>query len=290
MSLAHRSYLFVPGDSARKQAKSRGTGADALILDLEDSVAPEAKDAARATTAAFLAEGAPMARLVRVNALSTGRTADDIAATAPGRPDGYVLPKCEGRDDIAAAAAMIAEAGSGAPIMVIATETARAVRGLMSADWAHDALGAMAWGAEDLAADLGALSNRSGDGTFRPPFALARTLALLAAKDAGVAAIDGPFTGIGDTEGLRAEAEAAFAMGFDGKLAIHPAQVAVINAAFTPSEAAVAHARAVTEAMDGSGVASLNGQMLDQPHLLQAQRILRLADRRDAEAEPSGRA
>ena len=279
----HRSYLFVPGDSARKQDKARGTGADALILDLEDSVAPDAKDAARDRTAAWLAEGAPMARLVRVNALSTGRTADDIAATAPGRPDGYVLPKCENLDDIAAAAAMIAAAGSDAPILIIATETVRAVRQLMRAEWTHPALGGMAWGAEDLAADLGALTNRDADGIFRPPFAMARTLALLAAKDAGVAAVDGPHTAIGDTQGLRQEAEAAFAMGYDGKLAIHPAQVPVINAAFTPTDDQIAHARRVVEAMDGTGVASLDGQMLDQPHLTQARKILRLATRGDTD-------
>ena len=279
MILPHRSYLFVPGDSARKQAKARDTGADALILDLEDSVAPEAKDAAREQTAAFLAEDAPMARLVRINALSTGRTAEDIAATASGRPDGYVLPKCEGLEDIRATADLIRAAGSSAPILVIATETARAVRALMQQSWAHPALGAIAWGAEDLAADLGALSNRDAEGRFRPPFALARTLALLAAKDAGVAAVDGPFTAIADVAGLAGESAAAFAMGYDGKLAIHPAQVPVIHAAFTPTAAQVDHARKVVQAMDGTGVASLDGQMLDQPHLTQARKILALYDR-----------
>lgn len=276
----HRSYLFVPGDSARKQAKSRETGADALILDLEDSVAPDAKAAARTHTAGFLAEGAPMARLVRVNALSTGLTAADVAETAPGRPDGYVLPKCEGVEDIAALATMIAQAGLDVPILIIATETVRAVRRLMRSDWSHVALGGMTWGGEDLAADLGALRNRDGTGQWLPPFALAQSLALLAAKEAGVAAVDGPFTGIGDTNGLQQAAAAAFAMGFDGKLAIHPAQVPVINAAFTPDAAAVEHAQRVVAAMAGAGVAQLDGQMLDQPHLTQALKILRLAARR----------
>ena len=276
----YRSYLFVPGDSARKQAKSRDTGADALILDLEDSVAPDAKDAARTQTAAFLAEGAPMARLVRINALSTGMTEPDIRQTAAGRPDGYVLPKCEGPDDISAVAAMIAKAGLDVPILIIATETVRAVRRLMRHDWSHGALGGMTWGGEDLAADMGALGNRDASGAWLPPFALARTLALLAAKEAGVAAVDGPFTGISDVAGLKDEAEAAFGMGFDGKLAIHPAQVPVINAAFTPGAAAIAHAKRVVDAMAGAGVAQLDGQMLDQPHLTQAQKILRLADRR----------
>lgn len=279
MILSHRSYLFVPGDSARKQDKARGTGADALILDLEDSVAPDAKDAARARTADWLAEGAPMARLVRVNALATGRTADDIAQTAPGRPDGYVLPKCEGVADIQTAAAMIAAAGLHVPIMVIATETVRAVRQLMRADWAHPALGAMTWGAEDLAADLGALANRDADGQWLPPFAMAQTLALLAARDAGVSAVDGPFTAIGDDAGLARVSEAAFAMGFDGKLAIHPGQVPVINAAFTPTTAQIDRANRVVAAMAEAGVATLDGQMLDQPHLDQARRILRLSQR-----------
>ncbi|SHF68028.1 citrate lyase subunit beta / citryl-CoA lyase [Loktanella atrilutea] len=283
MILTHRSYLFVPGDSARKQDKARGTGADALILDLEDSVAPDAKDAARARTADWLAEGAPMARLVRVNALSTGRTADDIAQTAPGRPDGYVLPKCEGVEDIAEAARMIAAAGLDVPLMVIASETVRAVRQLMRADWDHPALGAMTWGAEDLAADLGALANRDADGQWLPPFATAQTLALLAAKAAGVSAVDGPFTTVGDDAGLARASRAAFVMGFDGKLAIHPGQVPVIHDAFTPTAAAVDHANRVVAAMAESGVATLNGQMLDQPHLDQARKILRLAKR----GEPS---
>ncbi|SEM95307.1 citrate lyase subunit beta / citryl-CoA lyase [Loktanella fryxellensis] len=279
MTLWHRSFLFVPGDSAHKQDKARGSGADALILDLEDSVAADAKDAARTQTARWLEEGAPMARLVRVNALSTGRTADDVAQTAPGRPDGYVLPKCEGVTDIAALAAMIAQAGLDVPILVIATETVRAVRRLMSQDWAHPALGGVTWGAEDLAADLGALANRDAHGDWLPPFALARTLALLAAKDSGVAAIDGPFTGLGDTMGLQAASRAAFTMGFDGKLAIHPAQVPTINRAFTPSDDQIAHARRVVDAMSGTGVAALDGQMLDQPHLRQAERILARTDR-----------
>lgn len=281
MIFPHRSYLFVPGDSARKQDKARGTGADALILDLEDSVAPENKDAARRLTADWLLTPAPMARLVRINALSTGRTGEDIAATAPGKPDGYVLPKCESLADIAQTADLIAAAGSDASILIIATETVRAVRQLMIADWSHPALGGMAWGAEDLAADLGALSNRDPAGSWRAPFAMARTLALLAAKDAGVASVDGPFTGLGDATGLIREAEAAFAEGFDGKLAIHPAQVPIINAAFTPTADQMTYAQRVVDAMAGSGVASLDGQMLDQPHLAQAQKILRLGTRHD---------
>ena len=280
MMFTHRSYLFVPGDSARKQEKSHGAGADAIILDLEDSVASESKDAARQLTAEWLKAPAKMARFVRINALSTGRAADDIAATAPGQPDGYVLPKCESLADIAETAALIAQAGSQAPILIIATETVRAVRQLMRSDWAHPALGGMAWGAEDLAADLGAMSNRCDDGTWRAPFAMARTCAFLAAKDAGVAAIDGPYTALSDASGLERESRAAFAEGFDGKLAIHPAQVPIINAAFTPSADQIDYAQRVVDAMAQSGVASLDGQMLDQPHLVQAHKILNLGMRR----------
>ncbi|WP_394151861.1 HpcH/HpaI aldolase/citrate lyase family protein [Loktanella salsilacus] len=279
MKFTHRSYLFVPGDSARKQEKANSTGADAVILDLEDSVAAASKDAARQLTLDWLQTPAVMARFVRVNALSTGRTAEDIAATAPGQPDGYVLPKCESLADIAETAALIAKAGSQAPILIIATETVRAVRQLMRSDWSHPALGGMAWGAEDLAADLGALSNRCDDGTWRASFAMARACAFLAAKDAGVAAIDGPYTALKDTQGLNHEARAAFAEGFDGKLAIHPAQVPIINAAFKPSADQIDYAKRVVDAMAQSGVAALDGQMLDQPHLLQAKRILDLGSR-----------
>jgi len=279
--MMYRSYLFVPGDSARKQVKALDSGADALILDLEDSVAPDQKVAARTQTTAFLANGAPMARFVRVNALDTGLTGDDVAACAALRPDGYVLPKCEGPDDIAALADLIVRAGGPADvrILVIATETVRAVRRLMRLDWTHPNLAALTWGAEDLSTDLGALTNRDANGGYLGPFALAREVALFAAKEAGAAAVDTVFTNFADMDGLRAEADAAFIAGFDGKMAIHPAQVPVINAAFAPTDAQVAHARAVVAAMQDAGVARLGGQMLDQPHLAQARRILALAAR-----------
>jgi citrate lyase subunit beta/citryl-CoA lyase len=282
--MKHRSYLFVPGDSARKQAKALDSGADALIIDLEDSVTSAAKSDARKQTVAFLREPASMARLVRVNALDSGLTADDLAVVAPHGPDGYVMPKCEGPDDIARLVDMIVQAGGApdAPLLVIATETARGLRRLMRMDWSHPNLQGLTWGAEDLSTDLGALQNRDSKGVYFSPFTLARDTALLAAKEAAVAAVDTVFTNIKDTTALHAEAENAFNIGFDGKMAIHPAQVPIIHAAFTPTPQQVDHAQRIVSTMSSAGVAQLDGRMIDQPHLLQAHRILDLHARSQA--------
>ncbi len=273
-----RSWLFVPGDDSRKLEKSPGTGADALILDLEDSVSPAHKDAARETAAGALRRPAPMPRWVRVNALDTGRTAGDVAATLPAGAAGFVLPKCEGREDIEALSAMIAEAGGGEEIgiLVIATETAGAVRGLLTSDWRHPRLVGMAWGGEDLAADLGVSSNRDETGAYRSPFRFARDAMLFAAKAAGVTAVDSVFIDLRDPEGLAAEAGEAAAVGFGAKLAIHPGQIEAIHRAFTPGEAQVAWARRVLQAMEEArgGVAQLDGRMVDEPHLKSARAIL----------------
>lgn len=273
-----RSYLFVPGDSPRKMEKSLQSGADALILDVEDSVAVENKPAARQETASFLARSAPMKRYVRVNALDTGLTEADIAETAGASPDGYVLPKCEGPDDIEALGGLIARHGGSdrIAIMAIATETVRAVRSLMRNDWTHPRLGALCWGGEDLSADMGASANRDGAGTYLGPFAMARDLTLLAALEAGAEAVDAVFTNFRDDEGLIAEARAGKALGFTGKLAIHPRQIAPIHQAFQPSEAEIEWARSVIAALEsaGGGVASLNGEMLDRPHIRRAEKIL----------------
>ncbi len=254
--------------------------ADALILDLEDSVAEDAKAGARAEIAAHLeqAGGDGPALWVRVNALSTGETEADVAATLPGRPKGYVLPKCEGRDDLDALSEMIGETEAG--IVAIATETARAVRALMAADWAHPRLAGLAWGAEDLSADLGALAPRNAEGGYLSPFRLARDAMLFAAKAARVAAIDGIFTDFRDPAGLEAEARAAAAMGFDGKLAIHPAQVDPIHAGLAPSGTQIDWARRVISALEaaGGGVAQLDGRMLDRPHQRAAEAILARRD------------
>ncbi|MEI4484889.1 CoA ester lyase [Frigidibacter sp. MR17.14] len=277
--------LFVPADSARKFAKARGSDADALILDLEDSVAAEAKDGARATLAEMLAaprDGGPQI-WVRVNALDTGRSAGDLAAAMPGRPAGIVLPKCEGAGDLRRLSHMldaleaahgIAEGATG--IVSVATETGAAVLNLAGHRGATPRLRGMMWGAEDLAADLGATTNSDGTG-FSEPFRLARNLCLMAAAAAGVAAIDTVATRIDDLDHVEAEARAARRDGFAAKAVIHPSHIAPVNRAFTPTPDERAWAEAVIAAFaaaPASGVVKIDGRMIDKPHERAARRIL----------------
>lgn len=272
-----RCYLFVPGDSARKQEKALESVADALILDLEDSVAPDSKMAARQITAEFLEQPAPMRRFVRVNALDTGLTEDDVAVTAGGKPDGFVLPKCEGRGDIEQLAHLIDKHGAGpAGIFAIATETVRGVRNLLTCDWSHPRLAAMTWGAEDLAADMGAIRNRGDDGAYHSPFRFARDAMLFAAKDAGVTAVDSVYTDFKNEAGLIEEAKQALDCGFTAKMAIHPTQVAPIQSVFTPTDEQVEWAQKIVAAMNGAGngVVQIDEQMIDRPHVKMAQKIL----------------
>lgn len=272
------SWLFVPGDDSKKLCKALTGDADVVIFDLEDAVAPPQKDVARSLVLSALRKEARPARFVRVNDLRTGRTAEDVAETIAGRPEGYVLPKCEGPQDIEALAAMIrSRASDAAPgILAICTETVRAVRNLMRLDWAHPMLIGMAWGGEDLQADLGAASNRSPDGAYLSPFVMARDLTLLAARDADVLAIDAVYTDFRDEAGLVEEVRAAKQLGFDGKMAIHPAQIGPIRTHLSPDAADRAWAEKVVQLLGSSdsGVAQLDGQMLDQPHLKLARRIL----------------
>ncbi|PZU90865.1 MAG: CoA ester lyase [Chelatococcus sp.] len=282
-----RSLLFVPGDSARKQQKGLESGADALILDLEDSVAPEAKPAARETTLAFLSEARALARrprlIVRVNALSTGLTQADLDMVMRGAPDAIMLPKSEGGADVGQLAAKIAvrEAENELPdgttrIIAIATETGKGIFGLGSYAGASHRLAGLTWGAEDLSADVGAETNRLDDGGYTDPYRLARSLVLFAAAGAQVDPIDSVFTNFRDEAGLRAESLAGRRDGFTGKMAIHPAQVAVINEVFSPSPESLARAEAIIalfEANPGAGVIGLDGEMLDRPHLVRAQRL-----------------
>jgi citrate lyase subunit beta / citryl-CoA lyase len=282
-----RSYLFVPGDSERKLTKGLTGDADALILDLEDAVAPSNKDAGRQLTARFLAGQAhARARLwVRVNALSTGLIDADLAAVVTGQPAGIILPKCDGIEHVARLAHLLTalEVQHRLPdgamrIIGIVTETAASVLNIPSLRAGHPRLSGMMWGAEDLAADLGAAGNRDAAGAFAEPFRVARSLCLLAAKAAGVEAIDTVFTDIRDLAKLEAETAAARAMGFDSKAAIHPDQVAIINRVYTPADAELAWARRVVAAFDaqpGVGVVRLDDQMVDQPHLKHARRLLR---------------
>jgi citrate lyase subunit beta/citryl-CoA lyase len=288
-----RSLLFVPGDSPKKQQKGLESGADALILDLEDSVALGAKPQARSITLAFLKAAHALAKrprlIVRVNALSTGLTDADLDVIMEGAPDAIMLPKSEGGVDAGQLAAKIAvrEAESDLPdgatkIIPIATETGKGIFGLGSYAGATHRLAALTWGAEDLSADLGAETNRLEDGFYADPYRLARSLTLFAASAAQVDAIDTVFTSFRDDEGFRAECLAARRDGFTGKMAIHPAQVAAANEIFAPSPEALARADAIIAlfaANPGVGVVGLDGEMLDRPHLVRAQRLRARADK-----------
>jgi citrate lyase subunit beta / citryl-CoA lyase len=279
-----RSLLFVPGDDERKLAKGFGSAADALILDLEDAVAPARKSAARGICVkALQAANTPKRLFVRVNALDTGETRADVEAIMRGRPYGIVLPKCRGAEDMKVVGDMLAalEAREGiAPgatrILPIATENGASMFGLGSYAGVERLCGIF-WGGEDLAAELGVVSNRDAQGRYTAPFQLARSLTLYGAAAAGVIAVDAVFTNFRDIEGLRAEAAEALRDGFSAKAAIHPDQVEPINAAFTPSAADVAWAKRVIAVFDeapGAGVASIDGKMLDRPHYRSAQRVL----------------
>jgi len=275
-----RSLLFVPGDRPDRVAKAAASGADALILDLEDAVAPAAKARARAAVADSLA--APptgVALFVRVNPLDSADLPHDLQALAAAPPPhGLVLPKAEGAASIHALDRLLEQHGlSALPILPIATETPAALFALGSFAQVADRLAGLTWGAEDLPAAIGAATAREADGRYTPPYELARSLALFAAHAAGVAAIDTVFPAFRDDDGLAGYAARAARDGFTGMLAIHPAQVALINAAFTPSAEAVAAARAVAHAFaaaPGAGAVQLDGRMLDRPHLIQAERVL----------------
>lgn len=283
-----RSWLFAPGDDPKKLAKAYGTGADIVIVDLEDSVTATAKVAAHRCALAFLQERTQNRSgprlFVRINALQSGLADADLDVVMTGAPDGIILPKSVGGADITALDAKIAvrEAlhdltdGSTA-IAAIATESAAAMFGLGTYAGASPRLAALTWGGEDLATDIGATSSKDEGGRWTGPFQLARNLCLFGSAAAGLAAIDTVYTDFRDETGLAAECRAAARDGFAGKLAIHPAQVPIINAAFTPSPEALAHATRVIDAFAAAGdagVVGLDGQMLDRPHLKAAQNLL----------------
>ena len=279
-----RSFLFVPADSERKLARGLESGADALILDLEDSVAAANRPAARRLAREFLEAHGPdkVARYVRINPLASGLALDDLAATVAGRPDGILLPKCVPEDVrtldhyLAAFEAAAGRAPGATRIVAIATETAAAVFALGNYRGTSPRLEAVTWGAEDLSADIGG-NNRTIDGAYDGPYRLARSLCLLAAAAAGTAAIDTIYTDFRDAEGLRAEAVAARRSGFTGKMAIHPAQLATINEVFSTSAAERQWAEAVVAAFAANpdvGTLALDGKMIDKPHLVLARRLL----------------
>ncbi|NDA45728.1 MAG: CoA ester lyase [Alphaproteobacteria bacterium] len=279
-----RSLLFVPGDSERKIEKGFGSAADALILDLEDAVAIPKKDLARALCADVLRTARNgKSVIVRINAFETPFALQDLADIIKGKPDGIMLPKCQSLDDVARLITYLdileiregIEPGAIA-IYPIVTETARSVLALSDYRKPMARIKGLLWGGEDLAADIGALANRDRAGHYTSLFASARSLCLLAAAALEAEAIDAVNVNFRDLDALRLEAEQAAQDGFSAKAAIHPDQIDVINQAFTPSAEAVSHAKAILEAFkqSDSGVASLNGRMIDAPHLRSARKIL----------------
>lgn len=283
-----RSWLFVPGDSERKLARGWDAGADALIVDLEDAVAPERKVIARGIAAdaiAAVAERRPVVT-IRVNAADTGLTASDIAETFRCRPDAYVLPKASDPDDIRAVAHQLDELEAQArrepgstTLIPIVTEHPRAIFRLESLCAADARVVAIVCGNEDLSAAIGARRVKDENGRMLEVFRVARSLALLAGGAAGIAVIDTPVVELAALTALQQESVEAAAMGFTGKLVIHPSQVDVVNTAFMPSADEVAYARAVVAAaMGASGAFRFQDKMIDAPHLKNATRILALAD------------
>jgi citrate lyase subunit beta / citryl-CoA lyase len=267
-----RSLLFVPGDRPERMEKALGVGADALILDLEDSVASSKKEEARQTVAAFLQSDRTVPLLVRINPLGGPDAVDDLAMLRDLAPDGIVLPKAEG-------AASVRELGpwTGAPILPIATETPAALFELGSYREVGDRLLGLTWGAEDLPAAIGASTAREDDGRYTAPLEAVRSLALFAAHAAGVPAIETVYPAFRDLDGLAAYAARGRRDGFSGMMAIHPDQVAAINRAFSPSDAELAHAQAVVAAFEAepeAGVLAVEGRMVDAPHLALARRLL----------------
>lgn len=268
-----RSLLFVPADSEKKIPKALASGADVVILDLEDSVALADKPKARGLAHDILTSPRGPAKLfVRVNALASGLIADDLAAMAAAKPDGLLLPKSESGGDVERLIAM-----AGLPVIAIATETAAAMFNLGTYGNCGPLLLGLTWGMEDLAAALGAQANRDAQGHPTAPYGLARTLCLIGARAAGVAPIDGVHANFRDLSGLEAQCKDAVRDGFTAKLCIHPDQVAVVNRIFTPSPEAVARARRIVQAFadaGDAGVIGLDGQMLDVPHLKAAKALL----------------
>jgi len=284
-----RSLLFIPGDSEKKLSKVDGCGADAVVLDLEDSVLPVNKPLARQMVPAFMMVRPRATRTtqlwVRVNPFDTGLTLDDLAAVVPAAPDGVMQPKTNDPEDVrrlshyldALEAAHGIERGS-IKILPVATETAVAPFRLGAfADAALERLKGLTWGAEDLSTAVGASTNLDASGQWAFTYQMVRSLTLLAAHASNVQAIDTLYVDFKDDEGLRASCRAARAEGFTGRIAIHPGQVAGINASFMPSAEEIAHAQRVVDAFaanPGIGTVGLDGKMIDIPHLKQAERVL----------------
>jgi len=283
-----RSLLFVPADGGTKLDKAMASGADAVIIDLEDSIAPERKERARAAALSFLKDAtAQTARpriLVRINGLDTGMTDADLEAIVPGKPDAIVFPKAEGGSSVVHLDAKLTarEAIAGLPeggIKILA-QAVESAAGLFLAGTFRDAsprLIGLTWGPEDLSAELGAEANRDTAGQLTEPYRLARSMCLYGAAAAKLPAIETVYVDFRNSEGLRRDTQDARRDGFTGRLAIHPAQVPVINEVFTPSPEQIAKAKAVVAAFaaqPGAGTIGIDGKMFDRPHLIRAQRLL----------------
>jgi citrate lyase subunit beta / citryl-CoA lyase len=283
-----RSLLFIPGDDEKKLGKGLGSGADALILDLEDSVSPPRKVAARAITAQYIAATRALQKrpllYVRVNALDTPHWEADLAGVMGSRPDGVLLPKARSGADVHTLSIALhhAEEHAGAPtgatrIIALVTEVPISLLKLDTYVDASARLEGLTWGAEDLSGVIGAATNREPDGRWTSPYQLARNLCLFTAAAANAQPIDTVFVNFRDTQGLRAEAGEAARDGFTGKMAIHPNQVAVINELFTPKPEEIAVSEEIVKAFADdpqAGVIGIRGQMIDRAHLVRAERIL----------------
>jgi len=271
-----RSWLFVPADSERKINKALESETDAVIFDLEDSVAPAQKRAARDLLKQLPARSGGPQWWLRINPIGSEFHRDDLALIGVADIHGIVLPKIESGSDIT----RLAHRTGNIPVHAIVTETPASLFGLLSYRDPKSPLTAMSWGAEDLSAALGASSKFDCGGELSFTYKLARSLCLAGAVAAGVQPVDGVFADFRDEAGLKAEAEAARREGFTGKLAIHPGQVAIINAAFTPSPDELRHAGEIVAAFEAhpdAGVLSVGGKMVDRPHLVQAKRVLERA-------------
>jgi citrate lyase subunit beta/citryl-CoA lyase len=297
-----RSLLFIPGDDARKLGKGIASGADALILDLEDAVAAPRKQVARELASQFIAEAKAVAErpliYVRINALDTAEWERDLAGIAASAPDGILLPKAHSGEDVhrlsialAHAEEHAAVAKGGMRVIAIATETPVSVLQMHTYVEASSRLVGLTWGAEDLSAALGARGNREDDGrTWRSPYQLARNLCLITAVAAGVAPIDTVFVNFHDAQGLSREAQEAAHDGFTGKMAIHPSQVAAINAAFTPTDEETVRAEEIVAAFadkPDAGVLAIGGNMVDRAHVVRAERLLARARAAKRAARPA---
>jgi citrate lyase subunit beta/citryl-CoA lyase len=284
-----RSLLFVPADGGSKLDKAMASGADAVIIDLEDSITPERKAQARAAAFEFLQRASAQPQrprlLVRINGLDTGMTDADLDAVVAGKPDAIVFPKAEGGSTVTHLDAKLTarEAIAGLPegSIKILAQAVESAAGLFLAGTfrrASPRLIGMTWGPEDLSAELAAEANREADGTLTEPYRLARSMCLFGAAAAKLPAIETVYVDFRNSEGLRRDTEAARRDGFTGRLAIHPAQVAVINDVFTPSAEQIEKAKAVVAAFaaqPGAGAVGINGKMFDRPHLVRAQALLK---------------